>query len=81
MAALVAAVKEATASQPATFPDVRLAVLELLAAVKEGLYVRLLKRLHFAYKKEGLPHDTASTAAAAHRCKAAPHSCATADLH
>jgi hypothetical protein len=49
--------------------DSCVAVVHLLAVVKEGLYVRLLRRLHFNYRRQGLPHNTANTAAlAAHRC-------------
>lgn len=52
---------------PSTFPDKVIAVLDLLAAVKEGLYVKVVTHLHLNYKKEGLPLDTTSIAAAAHR--------------
>jgi hypothetical protein len=67
VAALAKAVRDSAAAHPATHADDCVAVLELLAAAKEGMYVRLLKRLHFAYKRDGLPHDTTNTAAAQHR--------------
>jgi hypothetical protein len=65
--ALAKAVCESAARHLATQADYCVAVVELLAAAKEGLYVRLLKRLHFAYKRDGLPHDTTNTAAVQHR--------------
>lgn len=58
----------AACQQPSTSSDVCVAVLHILAVVKEGLYVKLLKHLHFNYRRQGLPHDTSNTAAiAAHR--------------
>jgi hypothetical protein len=67
VSALSKAVKGSAAQHPATHPDECVAVLELLAAAKEVLYVRLIKHLHFAYKRDGLPHDTTNTAAVQHR--------------
>eukprot|EP00775_Hariotina_reticulata_P008243 gene8243-8433_t len=66
VAAVLSAVKAATTSHRATYPDDPVAVIELLAAVKEGLYVQVVKHMHFNYKNEGLPMDTTSSAAAAH---------------
>jgi selenophosphate synthetase-related protein len=70
---LAKAVRESAARNAATHGDDCVAVLELLAAAKEGLYVRLLKRLHFAYRRDGLPHDTTNTAAMQHRCVVLVH--------
>lgn len=67
VSALSKAVRESVVGHPTTYPDECLAVLELLAAAKEGLYVRLLKHQHFVYRSDGLPHDTTNTAAAQHR--------------
>lgn len=69
--ALISAVDAAATAacqQPSTSSDVCVAVLHLLAVVKEGFYVKLLKHLYFNYRRQGLPHDTSNTAAvAAHR--------------
>lgn len=69
VSALVAAVTAATRQHPSTHADACMAVVHVLAVVKEGLYVKVLRRLHFNFMQQGVPHDTASTAAsAAHRC-------------
>lgn len=66
--ALVAAVSSLTSRQPATYSDSCIGVVHVLAVVKEGLYVKVLRRLHVNFRQQGLPHNTASTAAvAAHR--------------
>ncbi|WIA30633.1 hypothetical protein OEZ86_000711 [Tetradesmus obliquus] len=67
VSALAKAVRASAARRPATHGGDCVAVLELLAAAKEGLYVRLVKHLHFAYQRDGLPHDTTNTAAVQHR--------------
>ncbi len=67
-AALVTAVTSLTSRQAATYADGCVGVVHVLAVVKEGLYVKVLRRLHFNFRQQGLPHNTASTAAvAAHR--------------
>lgn len=68
MAALLQSVRASVSQHPSTFPDNSIAVLELMAAVKEGLYVKVVVHWHFNYRNEGLPMDTKSIAAAAHRC-------------
>jgi hypothetical protein len=69
IAALGAAARSAAAAHPATHADRCLAVVHLLAVVKEGTYVKVLKRCHFTFRGHTLAHDTTSTAAAAaHRC-------------
>lgn len=65
---LVAAVQAAVQAAPATWSDVCIAQLHLLVAVREGIYVSLAKRVHFNWRRDGLPHDTHSTAAAVHWC-------------
>lgn len=67
VSALLQSIHMAVSQHPSTFPDDAIAVLELMAAIKEGLYVKVAKFLHFNYRKEGLPMDTTSIAAAAHR--------------
>lgn len=75
IAALAAAVSCLTIRQPNTYADGCVAVVHVLAVVKEGLYVILLKRLHFNFRQQGLPHNTANTAAAAaHRSDRTPAS-------
>lgn len=64
-AVLSEAVRRLTSLQPDTYSDGCVAVVHMLAVVKEGLYVKVLKRLHFNYRQQGLPHNTGSTAAAA----------------
>lgn len=63
--ALVETVSVFSARQPSTYADRCVAVVHVLAVVKEGLYVKVLRRLHFNFRQQGLPHNTASTAAAA----------------
>lgn len=63
--ALVAAISALTSRRPATYADGCVAVVHVLAVAKEGLYVKMLTRLHFNFRPQGLPHNTASTAAAA----------------
>jgi hypothetical protein len=63
--ALSEAVGRLTSLQPDTYSDGCVAVVHMLAVVKEGLYVKVLKRLHFNYRQQGLPYNTGSTAAAA----------------
>jgi hypothetical protein len=63
--ALVAALSRLTTLQPNTYADVCVGVVHLLVVVKEGLYVKLLRRLHFNFQQQGLPRNTVNTAAAA----------------
>jgi hypothetical protein len=65
IAVLAAAVSSLISRQPNAYADGCVAVVHVLAVVKEGLYVMLLKRLHFNFRQQGLPHNTANTAAAA----------------
>lgn len=66
---LAAAVMLAVSQQPHTYSDECVAVIHMLAVVKEGLYVKTRRRLHFNFRQQGLSHSTRNTAAsAAHRC-------------